>query len=116
MSANKPETVDKWEGSARWICAVSSLMLAANILATILLADLARSAVVTSGVVAVLYLVCGVGYLAGKRWVLTFTLVLVLLTYAGAGLQWLQTRQWIGLLPSLLLAALLWGRHKIRPL
>jgi hypothetical protein len=60
-----------------------------------------------------LFVVCFVGYLTERKWVQTYSLILVLLTYVGAGLYWLQTKQWIGVLPSLLLLVLLFGRGKL---
>jgi hypothetical protein len=102
-----------WISSAKWVCIISSFLLAANLIATLVLANLPLSAAVTTCTAAALFVVCAAGYIAEKRWVLAYTLWLVLLVYAGAGLYWLQTRQWIGLLPSLLLLALLIWRGKL---
>ena len=116
MTQSMPNRQGSWIRSAKWTCAVSSLLLAMNLLATILLAELPGSAVATSSVAALLFAVCFVGYLTERKWVLTYTLFLVLLTYVGAGLYWLQTKQWIGVLPSLLLLVLLFGRGKLESL
>jgi uncharacterized membrane protein len=113
MTQAMPNSQGSWLRSAKWTGAVSSLLLAMNLLATVLLADLPGSAVATSSVAALLFVVCFVGYLTERKWVLTYSLILVLLTYIGAGLYWLQTKQWIGVLPSLLLLVLLFGRGKL---
>ena len=113
MTQAMPNRQGRWIGSAKWTCAVASLLLAMNLLATILLVQLSGAAVATTGFAALLFVVCFVGYLTEKKWVLTYSLILVLLTYVGAGLYWLQTRQWIGVVPSLLLLVLLIGRGKV---
>ena len=116
MTQSTPNRQDRWPRSAKWTCAVSSLLLAMNLLATILLAELPGPAMATSGVAALLFVVSFLGYLTERKWVLTYSLILVLLTYVGAGLYWLQTKQWIGVLPSLLLLVLLIGRGKLESL
>jgi hypothetical protein len=102
-----------WIRLPKWVCVVSSFLLAANLISTVVLADLPVGAAVATCTAAVLFIICAIGYIAEKRWVLGYTLWLVLLVYAGAGLYWLQTRQWIGLLPSLLLLVLLIWRGKL---
>jgi len=45
-----------WLGPAKWICAVSSFLLAANTVATVLLSDLRLSAAMTTCTAAVLFI------------------------------------------------------------
>ena len=102
-----------WTRPAKWVCVVSSVLLAANLIATVVLANPPPSAAITSYGAAALFIICAFGYIAEKKWVLAYTLWLVLLVYVGAALSWVQTRQWIGFLPSLLLLALLIWRGKL---
>ena len=113
MTELMPKRQDRWIRSGKWTCTVSSLLLAMNLLATVFLVQLPGSAVATTSVAAFLFVICFVGYLIEGKWVLTYSLILVALTYVGAGLYWLQTRQSIGVLPPLLLLILLYGRGKV---
>src|ERR1041385_2938679 len=84
-----------WIRSAKWTCVASSFLLAINLIATILLANVPGTAVIISLAAAVLFAICAVGYLTERKWAITYTLILVLLAYVGAGLYWLQTKQWM---------------------
>ena len=64
---------NRWIGSAKWTCAVCSFTLALNLVATAVLANVPVTAVISSLAAAVLFIVCGVGYLlkrgsSGNLW------------------------------------------------
>ena len=75
--------------------------------------DLGLVVVATNVAAAVLFVICGVGYLLEKQWVIPYTRIIVLLLFIGAGLYWLRTKQWIGLLPSTFLLFLIWQSNKL---
>ena len=75
--------------------------------------DLGLIVVATNVAAAVLFVICGVGYLMEKKWVIPYTRIIVLLLFIGAGLHWLRTKQWIGLLPSTILLVLIFQSNKL---
>jgi hypothetical protein len=102
-----------WIASAKWICAISSFLLAVNLVVVSLLVDLGAIVVVQNVAAAMLFLICGVGYLMKRKWVILYTRIIVLLLFIGAGVYWLRTKQWIGLLPSALLLLLIFQSNKL---
>ena len=99
--------------SARWTSAVSSFLLAANLIVVSLLAELELRVILQNVVAAILFIVGGVAFITHRRWAVTYTRIVVLLLFIGAAMYWYQTRQWIGLLPSMLLVLLIWQSNRL---
>ena len=111
MSSQK---ANNWDQASKWICSISCFGLAVGSILSVIMFSLYTVVVIQNTIVAVVFLVLGVGFVLENTWVFNSTLYAVAIAFINIGLIYYQTGQRPGVLPLMLILLLIWKSIQLK--